>query len=122
MNHDKFSCPRHGSAGQEKSSFIREREKIPDQVNILTELSNEASAEISGILLNQSVPPHEIDVRAFEDAVKVLRLDVLTRTYAALRAQEEKNSDNNAAHEKVLEESLKIKSEIEKLQRQHNCF
>ena len=95
----------------------REREKIPDQVNALTELSNEASAEISRILLDQSAPPHEIDVASFEDAVKVLRLDVLTRTYAGLRAQAEKISDDNAAHKKVFEESLKIKKELEKLQR-----
>ena len=94
-------------------------ERRPDKMSAAQELSDEANAELSRILISGSDSPRSAEVNAFDDSVKILRRAVLNEKYYALLAQAEKYMQSDkATYAKTVEESFKIKKEIDKLQRE----
>lgn len=93
-----------------------QQERRPDKLSAATELSEAANAEIARILLSGSDTPHEAEIAIFNDSVKVLRQVVLSKRYCELLAEAEKyNLNDDATYVKIVEESLKIKKEIDNL-------
>ena len=80
------------------------------------ELSEEANAELSRILMKGANNPRDTEIDFFNDAVGILRRALLEKKYKTLLAQadEYKVSDKETYRKKV-QESLKIKREIDKL-------
>ena len=96
----------------------RKQERRPNKISAATELSEEANAELSRILINSLEIPHDKEVRIFQDSVSILRRAVLNKKYHELITQAENyDSNKDAAYDKIIQESLKIKREIDKLQR-----
>ncbi|MBR0261635.1 MAG: DNA primase [Selenomonadaceae bacterium] len=94
-----------------------EQERRPDKMSAAKELTEAANAELSRILMNGSDSPRNTEVNIFEDSVKILRRAMLNEKYYALLAQAEKYMQSDkATYAKKVEESFKIKKEIDKLQ------
>ena len=89
---------------------------LPDKTSAIKELSDEANAELSRVLINGADEPRETEIALFEDSLKVLRRFVLKKEYDTLLAQAEKYiSSDEAAYTKKIHEWLKVKKEIDKL-------
>ncbi|MBR4642387.1 MAG: DNA primase [Selenomonadaceae bacterium] len=92
-------------------------ERRPDQMRAAEELSEAAYAELSRIFIDGFETPPETDLKVFDDAVNFLRLTMLKKKYKDLVVQAEKQASNDKeTYNKTVEESLKIKKEIDKLQ------
>ncbi len=96
--------------------ICREEGRRLDQMSATKELSEEANAELSRILMKGANNPRDTEIGFFNDAVGILRRAVLEKKYKTLLAQadEYKVSDKETYRKKV-QESLKIKREIDKL-------
>ncbi len=89
-----------------------------DKMSAATELSEEANAELSRILMSGSSDPRATEVKFFGDAVDVLKRDALKKKYENLLAQiDEYNSGDEETYKKTVAESLKVKFEMDKLKR-----
>ncbi len=88
----------------------------PDDLSAANDLSPQAFEELSRILLNRIGDPDKEDTDAFNDAIKILRRTALKKKYSAILAQAEEyiNTDNPAYLEK-LQESVKVKDELDNL-------
>lgn len=83
-----------------------------------TELSEEANAELSRILMSGSSDPRANEVKSFGDAVDVLKRAALKKKYDNLIVQiDEYNSSDEETYKKTVAESLKVKFEMDKLKR-----
>ena len=95
----------------------------PDQMSAATELSEAANAELARILMKGSDTPREQKLIVFDDSVNILRRDLLEKKYKKLLAQSEKDIPNDEATRiKIVEELIKVKTEIDKLKGNPNCF
>ena len=95
-----------------------EKGRRPDKLSAATELSEAANAELARILMGGLNAPRDMEVKVFNDSVKVLRQVVLNKKYYELLAEAEKYiPSDEAAYVKTVEESLKIKKEIDNLKR-----
>ncbi len=101
-----------------------EQERRPDKLRAATELSEAANAELARILMDGTDAPRDTQIKVFKDSLKTLRLVVLHEKYYGLMAEAEKYiSNDTAAYTKTVEESLKIKKEIDNLKgNPANCF
>lgn len=91
-----------------------------NQMSAATELSEEANAELSRILMSGSSDPRDAtEVKFFSDSVDVLKRAVLKKKYKNLLAQidEYDISSNEETYKKTVHESLNVKSEMDKLKR-----
>lgn len=94
-----------------------EQERSADALSAAKELSEEANVELSRILIKGADEPRSTEIELFKDSVNVLRQIFLKKTYQELLAQADKyNSSDRDAYIKAIQESLKIKKEIDKLQ------
>ena len=94
-----------------------DQERRPDKINAASELSDAASAELSRILMNSSDTLEKKDFNAFDDSMRILRQAVLHKKHCELLAQAEKYSSNkDAAYIETIQESLKIKTEIDNME------
>lgn len=92
--------------------------KKPDLASASKELSKEANNELTRILMSGSDNPREEEVDLFHDAVNVLRRVALKKKYNTLLAQaDEYISSDKETYRKKVEESLKVKWEIDKLKK-----
>lgn len=88
----------------------------PDQMNAAKDLSEEANAELSRILINGADNPRDTEIVLFDDAIHIMRRANLKRQYNELLAQAEKYiSIDRDAYAKAVRKSLKIKAEIDNL-------
>lgn len=93
-----------------------DQERRPDKMSAASELSDAANAELSRILMNSSDILEKRDEDAFHDSIRILRRAVLHKKYCELLAQTAKcSSSNDAAYTKIIQESLKIRKEIDNL-------
>ena len=92
-------------------------DKRPDDLSAAAELSEAASAELSYILLvGMSEPRTDNELKAFEDSVKILRHEYLLNRYnKTLQEIENCMLSNNPAYVEKIQESLKIKMEMDEL-------
>ena len=97
------------------------QEQRPDKMNAATELSESANAELARILMEDSDTPRDTALKVFKDSVRVLRQIELNKKYYELLAEAEKYNSNEAAYTKTVEDSLKIKREIDNL-KANNSF
>ncbi len=91
-----------------------------DQMSVAKELSEEANAELSRILMSGSGDPRDAtEVKFFSDSVDVLKRAILKKKYKNLLAQidEYDISSDEATYKKTVAESLKVKFEMDKLKR-----
>lgn len=89
-----------------------------DKMSAATELSEEANAELSRILMSGSSDPRANEVKSFGDAVDVLKRAALKKKYDNLIVQiDEYNSSDEETYKKTVAESLKVKFEMDKLKR-----
>ena len=87
-----------------------------DKMSVATELSEEANAELSRILMSGSSDPRATEVKSFVDAVDVLKRAALKKKYDNLIVQiDEYNSSDEETYKKTVAESLKVKFEMDKL-------
>ena len=94
-----------------------EQEKRADELTAAKELSEAANTELSRILMGGSDEPRSTEIELFKDSVNMLRQIVYKKKYSELLAQADKyNSSDRDAYIKAVQESLKIKKEIDKLQ------
>mgnify|MGYP002868378028 CR=1 FL=1 len=85
-----------------------------DQMNAARNLSEEANAELSRILIDGSDDPRSNEIALFNDAVKMMKLTVLKKKYNEFLAQAEKYiSDDRAAYLKAVQQLFKTKAEID---------
>ena len=96
--------------------LCREQGRRLDQISATRELSEEANAELSRILMNGANDPRDSEVGFFNDAVDILRQVVLEKEYSALLVQADKYklSDKETYREKV-QKSLEVKRQLDKL-------
>ena len=96
--------------------LCREQGRRLDQISATKELSEEANAELSRILMNGANDPRDSEIGFFNDAVDILRQVVLEKEYSALLAQADKYklSDDEIYREKI-QKSLEIKRQLDKL-------
>ena len=92
-------------------------DKRPDDLSASAELSEAANAELSYILLvGMSEPRTDNELKAFEDSVKILRHEYLLNRYnKTLQEIENCMLSNNPAYVEKIQESLKIKMEMDEL-------
>ena len=113
-------------AQQEIIEWIKtcaENGKRPDQTSAATELSEAAGAELARVLIDGEGAPLDAEIAAFNDSVKFLRGVILEKKYHELFAQAETfASSDKSAYVKAVEESLKIKKEIDNLKRKDKRF
>ncbi len=96
----------------------KEQGRRLDQISSEKELSAEANSELSRILMDAPNNPYTDEINTFNDAVAILKRAVLKKKYKAIREQAEKYiSSDYETYKKKLEESLKIKREIDSLKR-----
>ena len=95
--------------------ICKEEGRQLDRISAAEELSEEANAELSRILMNGASDPRETEIDFFNDSIATLRQVVLEKKYNTLLAQadEYKLSDEKTYVKKV-QESLKVKREIDK--------
>ena len=100
------------------------QERRPDKLSAAVELSEAANAELARVLMDGTDAPHDTQLNVFKDSLRILRQIVLNKKYYELLAEAEKyNSNDEAAYIKTVEESLKIKKEIDNLKgNRRNCF
>ena len=92
--------------------------KTPDQISAARELSEDANVQLSRILTGGASDPRDNELAIFNDSVKILRRVVLKRQYDDVLAQiKEYNSSDEDAYVKLIQRSLKIKTELDKLKR-----
>ena len=90
----------------------------PNQTIAATKLSEEANAELARILMNATNAPATVEGNVFIDSVKFLQHIILNKKYHELLAQaEEYASNDKAAYVKTVQESLKIKKEMDNLKK-----
>ncbi len=83
-----------------------------------TELSEAANVELSRILMSGSNDPRATEVKFFGDAVGVLKRAVLKKEYENLLAQaDEYSSGDEDTYKQKVQESLKVKFEMDKLKK-----
>ncbi len=93
-----------------------EEEKRPDAIDAGAELTDEANAELSRILIGGSEEPRDTELAAFEDSMKVLRIEWLQIRYNLVTQEADKIfREDYDAYAKKIAESLKIKEEMNKL-------
>ena len=92
-------------------------DRRPDDVTAAESLSEKANVELSRILLNGSDDPRNSELKAFEDAVKTIRLANLKKRYAKILQEIENDIDSGSSNcfEKY-KQSLKLKKEMDELQ------
>ena len=90
--------------------------KHPNEMNAATELSENAGAQLSRLLIGGSSDPRATEIKVFEDSIKILKRAALQKDYekALAQAQEYKPSDGEP-YLKAVQESLKLKREIDNL-------
>ena len=92
------------------------RDKRADKISAATELSEEANAELARILLSGADEPRSEEIDLFYDSVNVLRQVELKKKYNELIIQAGKYiSSDKAAYAKAVQESIKIKRELDSL-------
>jgi len=91
-------------------------DRRPDDLSASSELSEEANAELAHILLFGTDEPRYDEVEAFQDSVKILRKAQLLNLYnKTLQEIEECMFNKNPAYAEKIQESLKIKKEMDEL-------
>ena len=104
---------------QEIISYLEkciEEERQADDLSAARELSEAANAEISRILTEGANEPEGAELDAFQDSVKKLRTLSLKIRYAkVLREAEEYISTGNPAYIQKMQESVKLKEEMDAL-------
>ena len=93
------------------------QDKRVNRMSAARDLSEEANAELSRILINGADELRE-EIALFEDAVDTMKRVALKRQYNEFLAQAEKYiSSDRAAYVNAVQQSLKIKNKIDKLKR-----
>lgn len=111
---DIFSEPQQEIISWLKNCLIQEIR--PDQINAARELSDEANAELSRILLAGADEPRDMEMNLFYDSMDILRIAVLKKKYDELLAQAGKyTSSHDENYVELIQNSLKVKQEIVKL-------
>ena len=89
----------------------------PDEVIAAKDLSEETFNHLSRILTRNSYRKHKTEVAMFEDSINILRRAGLKKKYENLLAKaEEYISSDDDDYVKLVEESLKVKREMDFLQ------
>ncbi len=92
------------------------QERRPDKISAAEELSEEANAELSRILLNGADELGKREIAIFEESIDILRQIVLMKEYYKLSAQAEKYIPNDeTTYNKTVKEFLKIKEKVDNL-------
>ena len=96
--------------------LCREQGRRLDQISAAKELSEEANAELSRILMKGANNPRDSEINFFNDAVDTLRQVVLEKEYTTLLVQADKYKfgDDETYREKV-QKSLEVKRQLDKL-------
>lgn len=91
-------------------------DRRPTDLSAAAELSAAANAELSRLLLFGSDEPRNSELKMFEDSVKILRKADLAKQYAKI-LQEVENyvAGENPAYAEKIQESLRIKKEMDEL-------
>lgn len=93
-----------------------EQGKSVDQMSATNELSEEANEVLARILVEGSDEPRELEMPLFDDSIKILRQSALQKKYDELLAQvKERNPSTEADYVKLVQQSLKIKAELDRL-------
>ena len=88
----------------------------PSDLGAAAELSDAANAEISRILSNDTEEFKKAEIKAFEDSVRTLRMADLKRIHAQkIKDAKSYISSDKATFLKKMQESLKIKNEMDEL-------
>ena len=100
----------------------REQGKKLNQISAAAEFSEEVNAELSRILMNGSDDPRDKERELFNDSVDTLRRAVLQKKYETLLAEaDEYIPSDEETYKKKVRESLKLRSEINRLKRNQNA-
>ena len=100
----------------------REQGKKLNQISAAAEFSEEINAELSRILMNGSDDPRDKERELFNDSVDTLRRAVLQKKYETLLAEaDEYIPSDEETYKKKVRESLKLRSEINRLKRNQNA-
>ena len=92
--------------------------KTPDQISAARELGDKANVQLSRILTGGTTEPRDTELAIFNDSVKILRSIVLKREYDEILSQiKEYTSSDDESCVKLIQRSLKLKTEIDKLKR-----
>ena len=87
-----------------------------DQMSAAKDLSEEANAELSRILLSGANYPRDSEIALFNDSVKVFKKVLLKKKFRELMAQAEKYIPiDRGDYVKTVKQSLKIKTKLDKL-------
>ncbi len=93
-----------------------EQGRRANQMNAAEELSDEANAQLSRILMDGSDEPLDTEIKLFNDSVNILRRDVLLKKYHRILAQSEGyKSGDQEIYNKSIQELIKVKKEIDNL-------
>jgi DNA primase len=89
-----------------------------NQISAASELSAEANTELSRILMSGSDNPRQEEVRLFNDAIDTLKQVLLQKKYEKLLTEaDEYISSDKEIYKKKVQESLKVKKEIDSLKK-----
>lgn len=87
-------------------------------ISAASELSAEANTELSRILMSGSDNPRQEEVRLFNDAIDTLKQVLLQKKYEKLLTEaDEYISSDKEIYKKKVQESLKVKKEIDSLKK-----
>lgn len=93
-----------------------EHGKHPDKMNSATELSDEANAQLSRLLIGGSSDPRTSETKVFEDSLAILKCAGLQKQYEKLLTQAQKYTPSDGEpYVKAVQETLKLKREIDNL-------
>jgi len=93
-----------------------EQGRRANQMNAAVELSDEANAQLSRILMDGSDEPLDTEIKLFTDSVNILKRDVLRKKYHRILAQSAGySSDDAETYNKIIQELIKVKKEIDNL-------
>ena len=94
-----------------------EQDLRADEVAATTELSEEAQAQLSRILIGGTNDPRDTELNIFNDSINTLRRAIIKKDYDKLVAQikEYNRSGDDEAYKQMIRKSLELKYQMDKL-------
>lgn len=86
-----------------------------DQMLAANELSEDANTQLSRILIEGTDEPRASELAVFEESIKILQRIALKKQYEKIFSQMENMSNDSDAYNKALQETTKLKQQIESL-------